>query len=1746
MNINFSKHGVITTTLNQETFLTFKYDTNDGSANIYIKNVSDSSNLLYINGIPSSDILNDNTISNMKLNSSLNIASYHIFVDANFNYDASLTISYKPTNGELKEIIVPIYNRPYIINELNSEYENGNSLNNVQTSAMLIRTNPKLTGNIKLVIDSNSKMYLDTFKISDILSNKNYRKKEVSSEDYFSNSIRNVFETLPKGDLYKVADENYYAFNSLRSFEKQYITTYTYGAKTNDDELYNENFSILAPLWVNQNLPDYFLIFRVDGPYENNINLPAIDIFKKYISKAKLIKSFNLQNDSPVGKFLRNHLSEAQVYPGSTYISFNNKDNLSWYGIAVDKGVIAERVETPYFANKINNQTWANYYISNGFERNNLISSNLINIEFMFDDNDASLYSLNRYFGVYVKRNDFSNGYYIKYYNQSNDLYETVFIEDKDVENFNNIIKDNTPENSSLVSYDDKIFCMLGPDYVSRISYDNISNKNTYLSTLDSFVNKPYLNIISTPITEVNINKEPFITLTINNVLNSGEHLRILGSIINGSNVVYEVIASNSDLIATEPYIYPYETLNETNDKLKVYRTVFYSNVDGFDDPIAEQVKRIVKALNEVNVNNDYEIVSYNKNTISIINKNDNYNLIFQRINSNVLNSHYAKDEDITYFGNLVVKSSELKWDNYELDNTYKKFTPLDFELWGDRETYIINFALGNMIGDNNDYYLYAINSDSVKDLETITLYQALDSSNNITGYEILYNFEISYYIPDESGMFTKTVNILKNNVLNYNDLSTSLICSKDYRIYIPNNTFNGYSVYPLSFSLMGYIPIKDFDFTIYQTSVQENDPYSTLNFEGEKIINFPDSYLTSNINTDANYSFIYNDGSIGLDATKEKYLLKNKVYKVISGEGTIEDNSGNTYSITEYSVFNTFDISTGFKYLRATKDSSITINLYDSNDNGNFVGYNQFATEELLGNVFKVTADSSTANNIFKNILSTNVNDNYDISIKQNYSKLDIPVVTPITNKWEGIDLNVRGNKTELIWNMDNLLRFNFNNLPEGTNKKYYYSNFIPYTIENNVFFKNELLFSSYQYIPNDPNENKYIFNDINNIWNNKLLKENIVNSNNTAAINTLMYYKNDSFTTKFAIGYYNKFTDMFEFTISGIKFNINVNNLSYLQNVNFANYNNFLVTLILNPSRNRTSNNSVEFIINENTKSILIIWYQGKYNLSYDNREIGNNLYPIVNIGNSNKNGDMLEQSFVLNGYNENSYFQKERFVLNYDNLSVLNTNDVIAPIIITYDNTFKNNIMNVENEISTNAVNIFQFNNNIYYKNSFTKYYNSTNDLIKFNYNSTNNTIDVSVDSGDIMYYDGYNTFVVNDDNVIQQKIKYYFDNTTPLNTYETHTINYSYNIDSSKDVNERSCSYDLLIEQINNNLVDFYIIRPDSSIYINSFNESKSLTPINIKIVNPILNEFNGVLNSRTDASVNYYVHNGFFNPKMKEMFSFDFNESSDIINKTSKNYILCNTSVKSIENIPQLWINKVCSDTELTDFDNQTVSFDYIDNFNIFSSIWDSNYYYDYSYIKKVDDPNKNFYKLPEPYPGYLLSYENKSFFGSKCLVLKNNKTNGSFTIKKWISNNISITNDLQNYNNNLNTLKVYKIKINITQSFIDELLNNNTFVNNWNFINSNIVNNIIINYIKNSVIKYYTINNKNNLKIYYKSYNGKLIEYENDGTFINQLENNTTSISYENNQYYLNIEFPYNLQYTYYFEFKIDRKNNNE
>ena len=193
-----------------------------------------------------------------------------------------------------------------------------------RTSFGLLRTNPKLTTNIKIIADSQDKVYLESFDADPLLSKSIYKGYQVSSEGSFSFDLKRFYSqtggSIPKGIAYMLFEED--GSTQIKDrYKNQFDFTYGYGFFPKNSRIYSEEFSMFAPLWIEKdNIPDYFLIFKMDDPATVNINDPLIissigatadfdtavglnDLvvnpslfFENFIEKARIVKTFDLTN----------------------------------------------------------------------------------------------------------------------------------------------------------------------------------------------------------------------------------------------------------------------------------------------------------------------------------------------------------------------------------------------------------------------------------------------------------------------------------------------------------------------------------------------------------------------------------------------------------------------------------------------------------------------------------------------------------------------------------------------------------------------------------------------------------------------------------------------------------------------------------------------------------------------------------------------------------------------------------------------------------------------------------------------------------------------------------------------------------------------------------------------------------------------------------------------------------------------------------------------------------------------------------------------------------------------------------------------------------------------------------------------------------------------------------------------------------------------------------------------------------
>ena len=184
-------------------------------------------------------------------------------------------------------------------------------------SKPLLRTNPKLTTNIKLVISDNQ-LYLESFDATDQLSASKYKRFKVNSKGSYVYDVAKFWnkDNTPTDLQYKVK-RSYTDYSVLDSYDKQFEEFYNYGAVKNISKLHDYDLRMLAPIWLDKKIPSKFLIYRVDSPYDNLASQSnALERINKTLSNSTLIKEIDLSNNSDIGKYLRNHV-ENELFPSA-------------------------------------------------------------------------------------------------------------------------------------------------------------------------------------------------------------------------------------------------------------------------------------------------------------------------------------------------------------------------------------------------------------------------------------------------------------------------------------------------------------------------------------------------------------------------------------------------------------------------------------------------------------------------------------------------------------------------------------------------------------------------------------------------------------------------------------------------------------------------------------------------------------------------------------------------------------------------------------------------------------------------------------------------------------------------------------------------------------------------------------------------------------------------------------------------------------------------------------------------------------------------------------------------------------------------------------------------------------------------------------------------------------------------------------------------------------------------------------
>ena len=275
-------------------------------------------------------------------------------------------------------------------------------------SFAILRTNVGLTTNIKIMIDTNYKLSLDSIESNMNLSFDKFKKVSFNKSNYYDELIPYFYKDLPAETAYSIKYEND-AETMSNDFAYQYDELYNYGARNIvDNKNYSEEYEYFAPLYITKTgLPKKFIVFRVDGPGIGT--LTTANFRTDIINKLKTVKLFDLTKESLFGEWLYTNFVDNKYFPDAPLeIDFRNLEFCRWNGIDYQNGGYTSK---SLFIDDILDEEKEIFelekFVFDSYKNNKVVFPNILNLSFLFDDTPSTSeqkrrWSINRYYGFYL------------------------------------------------------------------------------------------------------------------------------------------------------------------------------------------------------------------------------------------------------------------------------------------------------------------------------------------------------------------------------------------------------------------------------------------------------------------------------------------------------------------------------------------------------------------------------------------------------------------------------------------------------------------------------------------------------------------------------------------------------------------------------------------------------------------------------------------------------------------------------------------------------------------------------------------------------------------------------------------------------------------------------------------------------------------------------------------------------------------------------------------------------------------------------------------------------------------------------------------------------------------------------------------------------------------------------------------------------------------------------------------------
>ena len=1537
-------------------------------------------------------------------------------------------------------------------------------INGKLNTFMLMRTNPKLTGNIKLVVDSEYRLYLDTFKASSILNSRNYRKYPISSEGNYPHDVMTVFSSLPQSELFKTPDNSLNPHKYYNNYDQQYITDYEYGAETNTDELYPENMKILAPLHLGKNNPDFFCIFRYDGIYNEetyqSTDVNDMNAVQKLLTDSTVVKIFDLRSYTSIGQYIRNYNNSiSEFLHGSCYMQFieQNTDkvteatakegnensyrqgNNSWRGVDVARGIITNKIESSYFSNRVLTSSEAvqenfDNFIINGYERNNILYPYILNLEFMFNDDDSETeeFTMHRYFGLYLTENDFLKYNCIISDNKTgNSVIKKYDVDDNEVQDasvLNRIF--------SLNNFSDKIFFMTTNNDAARVTSTDDVNKfiNQYV------LNNPDVNIVNIQSEPVKWHKDDknFITLHFTEPIHYGEHLRFIALNIydedskENKNICLELIGTNDERLVSEdnlisPYILTGSTKGcihvdpEDNTGRKALATEFYrigfytQDVSDASQSatLAAQLERIRAAI--ARFDSFVRVKSYNDTTLGIVSTHQNvwfqhiaapnvyddpaiWKLYMQK-NRNKYDLCYTRNEKIakeSYILDVKKAMGNLAGDDIFMMNEYETDGVFFTEKEHDRAVSYIEYEQ-NKVTDTIRYFSSAEDTEMTPISPDTFTYSSGFAPFSLLSIETL-GWRYSNLVKFKSiGDFTNPYTV-------YDDITDLMKNIKHPLVKMKSGVFETIQYMNVSNAYLTDNILLDFQedaLHIHTQKIVETEhsrpfiisPYNV----NEVMIDFFTEPLTHNyeiavFNPESAALAIMGiisvkdiDMSINLDQDEE---VESCMTVTIAAGTTLSidslDDSRIQKDIVYRIVSGSFNEFSMYKFIIMGDDIYYTTNPDSTkpNEAKMYTGILTAASDVVL------YAETGAGNQTFKFTKKIPVQNDTNYlkdRTRPDTSDLNISIVPQINSLWESNGLYLDNNS---VLDVDMLLTKKYE--PTGFFTEHAYSPLVDNT--SNMFSKNS---SSSWYTDGLTVAN---------------FKDMITSGKDTRLIKKMLI-QNSNIDT--AAGYYNSYVQSLEFIYYGIKFNIKFNNEYYNQNLRLGEYNNFEV-FIINDS---TINQKNELYISADEEIILFV------NHTFDVTQLNGQYTRIHDVTKTVTSGaDYGVFNAPYSIYTNSICGYPKSMLCHKTNSQIVNYPDWLEDAYYIQEDR-KSEIQRDNDAIRSHYI-----------------YWNTTDEKTSGNIISVNNGVVGLLKHTNNTYLTGcFDDDVVTDENL----------------TASSGRVNDSFimtmlNVDADMTRESPGSRIDEYMESMSTNF-ECYVI---SNGNVESIDISETYSPISISLQVPKRTKYNF----------------GYFTPRFYDILNFETNDY-DLGDALDMSMLLGNTQIASVSRLRTYTGNKVFPKSKEIAV---TKNYFIMDEKSVFSSSWDNKYYRTYNSDSDSDWKYVN---------GYISGIEDKSFFGSKCLVIKSDyillndfhSTRSNPTVKYGNSQ----------YNRYAENRIQCRISINITQSIYEKFYTDEVFRSNWSGFHEDF-DTAIGNYIQNSIFNIYNMQRQKEVVLYSK------------------------------------------------------------